>query len=90
MTYTTREITRATWRQHGGLEMQEHSEAQARRAAKRVGLIAKKGGRWRRGSIDNFGDFMLVDPYRNFVVAGPRFNMTADEVVEFCAEYEAR
>jgi hypothetical protein len=71
--------------------MQEHSsEAQARRAAKRVGLQARKGGRWRANSIDNLGGFQIIDPIGNYVVAGQRFNYSADDVVEFCAEYEKR
>ena len=64
----------------------EHSEDQARRAAKRVGLKARKS-RWRAGSIDNFGNFMIIDPMRNWIVAGTRFDFTADDVVAFCAEY---
>jgi len=36
-------------------------EACARRAAN-AGLIACKS-RWRRNSIDNYGQFQLVDPY---------------------------
>ena len=63
---------------------QEHSERQARRAAKRVGLQAHKS-RWRAGSIDNFGEFMIVEPRCNYVVAGARFDYTTDDVVEFCA-----
>jgi hypothetical protein len=68
---------------------QEHSEDQARRAAKRVGLKAIKGGRWRANSIDNQGGFMICDPMRNVAVAGARFDYTADDVVAFCAKYEA-
>ena len=63
------------------------SEDQARRAAKRVGLRARKS-RWRAGSIDNFGEFMIIDPERNWVVAGARFDFTAEDVVEFCTRYE--
>jgi hypothetical protein len=59
----------------------------ARRAAKRVGLKARKS-RWRAGSIDNFGDFQIIDPKHNWVVAGAKFDCTADDVVEFCAERE--
>jgi len=37
-------------------------------AAKRAGLKARKS-RWRRNSsIDNYGGFQIVDPYRNWVV----------------------
>jgi hypothetical protein len=59
------------------------SDSRARRAARRVGLVARKS-RWRRGTNDNHGDYMLTDPTRNVIVAGPRFNMTVEEVVEFC------
>jgi hypothetical protein len=33
---------------------------------------------------------MIVDPMRNWIVAGEKFNCTADDVVEFCAEREGR
>ena len=69
------------------LAAQEHSEGQARRAAKRVGLQARKS-RWRAGSVDNFGEFMIIDPNHNWVIAGARFDYTADDVVEFCAKYD--
>src|SRR5215475_8700479 len=70
-------------------EMIEHSEDQARRAAKRVGLRARKS-RWRANSIDNLGEFQIIDPMRNWIVAGERFNFTADDVIEFCRDYENR
>jgi len=60
------------------------TEDQARRAAKRVGLLAKKG-RDRKGTADNLGGFMLIEPVRNIVVAGPRFELTPAQVVEICA-----
>jgi hypothetical protein len=58
-------------------------DARARQAAKRVGLIARKS-RWRRDSIDNHGEFMLIEPNGNYPVAGFRFDMTAAEVLEYC------
>jgi hypothetical protein len=58
-------------------------EARARRAAKRVGLMAQKS-RWRRDSIDNFGGFRLVDPYLNSVVDGSRFELSAEDILELC------
>ena len=61
------------------------AESTARRAARRVGLMARKS-RWRRGSIDNRGRFMLIDPFSNWVVAGSRFDLTADDVVQLCDE----
>jgi hypothetical protein len=55
-------------------------EARARRAAKRIGLKARKS-RWRAVSLDNHGDFMMIDPDGNWVVAGSRFDMTAEDVI---------
>jgi hypothetical protein len=42
-------------------------EARARRAAKRAGLMAYKS-RWRAGTIDNRGGYMLIDLQTNFAV----------------------
>ena len=60
------------------------SDSKARRAARRAGLLARKS-RWRRGSIDNRGEYMFLNPMTNFVVAGSRFDLTAEDVVQFCA-----
>jgi hypothetical protein len=60
-------------------------EACARRAAHRVGLVARKS-RWRANTIDNFGGFMLVDPSTNFAVDGIRYDLSAEYVIESCAE----
>jgi hypothetical protein len=35
-------------------------------------------------NIDNHGDFMLVDVQTSFCVAGERFQLTAEDVVQFC------
>ena len=60
-------------------------EQKARRAAQRVDLIATKS-RWRKDSIDNHGEFMLIDLYGNYAVAGFKYDMTPEEVIEYCAE----
>jgi hypothetical protein len=59
-------------------------EARARRAAKRRGLAATKS----RGRLhfNNHGRFQLVDPYFNTVVAGVDYDMTADQVIDFCSD----
>jgi hypothetical protein len=62
----------------------EASDSQARRAATRIGLRARKS-RLRRDTIDNYGHYMLIDPWRNFVIAGFRFDLTADDVVDWCS-----
>ena len=59
-------------------------DSRARRAAKRVGLNATKT-RWRRETIDNKGGFQVVDPYRNRVIAGDRYDMTAENVIAYCS-----
>jgi len=63
---------------------QKTLEARARNAARSVGLIARKT-RWRRDSIDNRGGFMLIEPNGNRVVAGERFDMTAEDVIAYCS-----
>ncbi len=60
-------------------------EHRARRAARRAGLVAQKS-RWRRDTVDNLGRFRLVDPFHNLVVEGVRFDMTPQDVIEYCAE----
>ena len=61
------------------------TDSRARRAARRAGLVARKS-RWRWGSLDNHGEYMLVDPMTNFVVAGSRYDMTAEEVLDYCKD----
>jgi hypothetical protein len=63
----------------------EALDARARRAAKKAGLLARKS-RWRAGSIDNYGDFMLVEPSTNVAVAGFRFDMSAEDVLAYCTD----
>jgi hypothetical protein len=62
-------------------------DSRARSAARKVGLTIKKSRR--REDIDNFGEDMLVDPFRNVVVSGERFNMSAEEVIQFCGDLAA-
>jgi hypothetical protein len=69
--------------------MTEFSDNQARRAARRIGLLARKS-RWRRDTVDNHGGYMLIEPYHNRVVAGCRFDLTTAEVVELRNEEAVR
>jgi hypothetical protein len=63
--------------------MEPKMDAKARRAAKRVELRAHKS-RWRKDTFDNFGAFQVVDPYTNTVVAGVRYDMSPEDVIEYC------
>jgi hypothetical protein len=56
-------------------------DARARRAARKVGLIARKS-RWRAGTVDNYGGFMLIDPATNGAVDSIRFDLSAEYVIE--------
>jgi len=58
-------------------------ESRARRAARRVGIVARKS-RWRLGSVDNRGGFMLLEPIANRPIAGIRWDLSATVVIEWC------
>jgi hypothetical protein len=60
-------------------------DSRARRTAGRAGLKATKT-RWRRDTLDNFGEFRLHDTTVNCVVAGDRYDLTAEDVIAFCSE----
>lgn len=63
--------------------VEKRIDQRARRAAERIGLkaIKSKSG---RGSVDNDGGFMIIDPARQWIEAGHRFDLSADEVIVFC------
>jgi hypothetical protein len=60
-------------------------DAIARRAAKKVGLIATKS-RTRKLSSDNVGAFMLIDPEIHAVVLGDRYDASAQGVIDYCRQ----
>jgi hypothetical protein len=68
-------------------EIEAALDQRARRAAKRVGLKAVRS-RSRRGSIDNQGGFQLIEPITNGIVAGVRLDLSAEQVIAFCADRE--
>ena len=60
-------------------------DSRAKRAASEAGYHAIKS-RCRKGSMDNYGHFMLIDRNTNHVVAGARFELSADDVIAYCAK----
>jgi hypothetical protein len=64
--------------------LERSKDQRARNAAKRAGLIARKSRRAVDG-WDNEGGFQVLEPSRNYVVAGSRFDLTADDVIAMCA-----
>lgn len=66
-------------------------DARARRVAARVGLIATKSRqRTYVPNLDNLGEFALIDREQKFIVAGARFELTAEAVIEFCEAFSAK
>lgn len=63
-------------------------DVRARRAARREGWFVRKS-RWQVGTIDNYGGYMVIDLQHNLPVAGFRYDLSAEEVLEFCAEAAA-
>jgi hypothetical protein len=62
-------------------------DSKARRAARKVGLAAY---RCRTQHLGNLGHFQVVDPKRsNMVVAGQHYDMTAQDVINFCRYFKA-
>jgi hypothetical protein len=68
------------------IEMSAAEETKARRAARRVGLRAVKSRRFKSTS-DNCGGFQLINS-NNWIIAGVRLELTADEVIECCNKIE--
>jgi hypothetical protein len=60
--------------------VERRREARARRLARRANCSLHKSRT--RLSINNYGDFMIVDD-QNFVVAGADFDLTLDDVEEW-------
>jgi hypothetical protein len=60
-------------------DVRRSADARARRAARREGLEVRRSRR--ALSSDNKGGLMLMDPSRNWVIAGERFDVSAEAVV---------
>ena len=61
-------------------------ESKARRAARKVGLVAYL---CRTQHLGNLGHFQVMDPKRsNMVVAGQHYDMTAQDVINFCRHFK--
>lgn len=63
-------------------------EIKLRRWATRLGLTLHKSKK-RNWTIDDYGGYMIVDPYFNRIEAGQKFDLTLDEVESFLREDEA-
>ena len=69
----------------GDTDDKRRLEGRARRAARWVGLLVRKSRQQTHvPNLDNFGELVVVDGERGYVVAASRFKMSAEEVLEFC------
>ena len=64
-------------------------ENRLRRQAKRLDLSLVKS-RAKRWSGQNKQGYMILDPYRNFILWGPNFDLDLDDVEELLNEYEEK
>ncbi|MBW1953846.1 MAG: hypothetical protein JRI66_12335 [Deltaproteobacteria bacterium] len=62
-------------------------ENRLRKKLARLGYALRKD-RARIRTWDHQGGYMIVDPYRNMVVAGDRFDWNLDDVAAFIEEVE--
>ena len=65
-------------------QQERQQEARLRAKAKREGLMMQKSRR--ALSLDNHGEFRLVDPATNFIVAGEKYNLTLDDVEAYLSD----
>ena len=56
-------------------------ENRLRRRLAKMGYLLRKSRA--SESLDNFGGYMIVDAYRNYVVAGSRFDLDLDDLEQF-------
>ena len=66
------------------MEADSLNESTVRRRALRRGYQVRKSRRSR--SCDNYGGYMLIDIYKNWVVLGERFNATLENIDVFLRE----
>jgi hypothetical protein len=59
----------------------DRQEARVRRIARQHGYSIHKSRR--ALSLDNFGGYMLIDVNTNAVVAGPRFDLSLDDIEDW-------
>ena len=68
---------------------QKTLENRARRLARRLGLRVHKS-QWRIGTKDNRGRFQVLDPKHERIIAGAKFDLTAEGVIAFCQKWVAK
>jgi hypothetical protein len=66
--------------------MERSRENRIRRLARKHGYVLRKSrGRKYVPHSNDFGEYLLIEPYHNRVVLGERFNATLDDIQAFFA-----
>jgi hypothetical protein len=60
------------------------NESAVRSRAQRAGYIVRKSRRIQ--SLDNYGEYMLVEARSNFAVLGSRFDATLEDIADYIDE----
>ena len=60
-------------------------ENRLRRRLSKMGYVLRKS-RAHNINIDNFGGYMIIEAYHNYIAAGPRFDLSLDDVEQFAKE----
>lgn len=60
-------------------------ENRLRRQLSKEGYMLRKS-RTRNWNIDDYGEYMITDPYTNMIVAGSRFDLSLEDVERFVNE----
>jgi hypothetical protein len=63
-------------------------ESRARRAAPSAPATSRASRAGGFGTIDNRGEFQIVDPARYWIVAGEHYDMSPADVIAWCEERE--
>src|SRR5262245_46800404 len=61
-------------------------EARRRRRPARHGLVLRKSRSRSGWTVDDHGGYMIIDPYRNSIELGERFDLDLDDVEQFVAD----
>lgn len=73
-----------------GTLMEKTQESRIRRLARRHGyLVRKSRARKYVPTMNDFGEYMLIEPNRNLVVLGERFNASLDDIETFFSSPKA-
>ena len=69
--------------------MEKNRENRIRRLARKHYVLRKSRARRYVPTMNNLGDFMLIEANRNLVVLGERFNATLEDIEAFFAAPKA-